>query len=127
MAKRPTKPPPENKPFGDDFLEWMDSDQGQTSITAHDLVFDALDNASVDAGDRKIVWGDGTRLSIQQSAERIHAEHPDVPRDQVESHVVGWLENCVPEGYSESQLEELDRLTEEWLQEYTNTSHEARD
>jgi hypothetical protein len=38
-----------------------------------DLVFDALEHAAVDARQRKIVWADGKRLSIEQSAERIHA------------------------------------------------------
>ena len=57
--------------------------------------------------------------------ERIHADS-DVPRDLIETHVIGWLESCVPEGYSEQQLEELDRLTEQWLEDYARTSREAR-
>jgi hypothetical protein len=32
--------------------------------------------------------------------------------------VVGWLESFAPESYSERQLEELDRLAEEWLDDY---------
>ena len=75
----------------------MDSPEGQHSIEALDLVFDALEHAGVDAKRRKIVWDDGKRLSIEQSVERIHAAHPDVPRDQIESHVCGWLESCAPE------------------------------
>jgi hypothetical protein len=55
-------------------------------------VFDALEHAGVDARRRKIVWADGKRLSIEQSAERIHGGHPGVPRDLIETHVLGWLE-----------------------------------
>jgi hypothetical protein len=87
------------------FLEWMDAPGGQQSIAALDLVFDALVHAGVDARQRKIVWVDGERLSIEQSAERIHAEHPGVARDLIETHVLGWLESCVPESYSERELE----------------------
>jgi hypothetical protein len=49
-----------------------------------------------------------------------------VPRDLIEAHVLGWLEGCVPESYCESQLEELDRLIEPWLDDYEGTSRDAR-
>ena len=56
-----------------------------------DLVFDALEHAGVDARQRKIVWADGKRLSIEQSAERIHAGHPDVACDVIKLTCwVGW-------------------------------------
>ncbi len=88
-------------------------------------MFAALEHAGVDAGQRKIVWADGARLSIEQSAERIHAGHLGVPRDLIETHVLGWLESCVPESCSERQLEELDRLIEPWLDDYERTSRAA--
>src|SRR5271166_2068051 len=55
----------------------MDTPEGQQSIDALDLVFGALDHVDVDASQRKIVWTDGKRLSIEEAAERLHAEHPD--------------------------------------------------
>ena len=112
--------------FMDDFLEWMGSPEGQQSIEAHDMVFDALADADVDPKRRKIVWGDGQRLSIKQSAKRVHASHPDMSLDQIESHVVGWLESCAPEHYSESQMEELDRLIEPWLDDYHRASQNRK-
>lgn len=50
--------------------------------------------------------------------ERIHAENPDMPRDVIETHVFGWLENCAPESSSERQMEEFDRLMGPWLHDY---------
>jgi hypothetical protein len=126
MGKRRAKHPFEDNPVIDGFLEWMDAPGGQQSIAALDLVFNALVHAGVDARQRKIVWVDGERLSIEQSAERIHAEHPGVRRDLIETHVLGWLESCVPESYSERELEELDRLIEPWLDDYERTSRAAR-
>ena len=41
-----------------------------------------------------------------------------MPRDLIEIHVFGWLENCAPKSYSERQLEEFDRLMEPWLEDY---------
>ena len=49
--------------------------------------------------------------------------HPD----QRNSRVLGWLENCAPESYSERQLEELDRLIGPWLDDYERTSRAARE
>ncbi|HUN39279.1 MAG TPA: hypothetical protein VMU81_03210 [Acetobacteraceae bacterium] len=115
-----------HNPFIDGFLEWMDAPEGQQSIEASDLVFAALAHAGVDARQRKIIWADGKRLSIEQSAERMHAEHPGVLRDLIETHVLGWLESCAPESYSERQLEELDRLIEPWLDDYERTSRAGR-
>ena len=34
---------------------------------------------------RKIVWADGKRLSIEQSTDRIHARYPGVPRHLIET------------------------------------------
>ena len=89
--------------------------------------FGALEHAGVDARQRKIVWADGKRLSIEQSTDRIHAGHPGVPRHLIETHVLGWLENCAPESYSERQLEELDRLIGPWLDDYGRKSRTSRD
>ena len=126
MGKRRAKHPFEDNPVIDGFLEWMDAPEGQQSIEALDLMFAALQRAGVDANQRKIVWADGKRLSIEQSAERIHAEHPGVPRYLIETHVLGWIENCAPDSYSERQLEELDRLIEPWLYDYERTSRTGR-
>ena len=123
---RTKSPFEDDNPFIDGFLEWMEAPEGQQSIEASDLVFAALDRASVDPRQRKIVWADGKRLSIRQSAARIHAGHPGVARDLIETHVVGWLESCVPQPCSERQLEELDRLIEPWLDDYERTSRAGR-
>jgi hypothetical protein len=78
-----------------------------------------LQKADVDAKRRKIIWEDGQRLSITQSAERIHADHPDLSLDLIESKVVSWLQmEFAPETYSQDPLDELDRLTEKWVDDY---------
>ena len=126
MGKRRAKHPFEDNPVIGGFVEWMDAPEGQQSIEASDLVFAALAHADIDARQRKIVWADGERLSIGQSAARIHAGHPDMPRELIETHVVGWLESCAPESCSERQLEELDRLIEPWLDDYERRSPAGR-
>ena len=66
-----------------------------------------LGNARVDARRRKIIWADGERLSIERSAERIRAEHPDRPRELIAISLRSWFEHRVPEPGSERQINEL--------------------
>ena len=126
MGKRRAESAFKDNPVIDGFLEWMDAPEGQQSIEALDLVFYALQHASVDARQRMIVWADGKRISIEQSVARIHAGHPRVACELTETHLLGWLESCAPESCSEHQLEELDRLIEPWLDDYERTSRAAR-
>jgi hypothetical protein len=81
-------------------------------------VLDALADASVDPHDRLIIWGDGARLSIEDTARRIHAES-GMPLETIESHLIGWLEMTYePHGLTEQQLEEFELLIEQWITPY---------
>jgi hypothetical protein len=97
MGKRREPDIFDDNPLTEDFLEWMVSPDGQTAGEVSGLVFATLENASVDAKRRKVIWADGERLSIEQSAERIHAEHPDRPRELIEISLCSWFEHRVPE------------------------------
>ena len=81
-------------------------------------VLDALENASVDPRERKILWADGSRLSVEDTARRIHARS-GMPLERIESHVVGWLEMIYePHGLNEHQMEEFELLIEQWITPY---------
>ena len=81
-------------------------------------VLDVLERASVDARERRIVWHDGSRLSIEDAARKIHSES-GASLDMVQSHVVGWLEMTYePEGLDEDQMEEFEREIEVWIAPY---------
>ena len=84
-------------------------------------VLDALERASVDARERRIVWHDGTRLSIEDAARKIHSE-AGASLDMVQSHVVAWLEMFYePKGLDEDQMEEFEQLIELWIAPYDDT------
>lgn len=124
QRKQPEPELPESNPFVDGLLEWMDSPEGQLSIEAMDLVFVLLENVQVDANARKLIWADGERLSIDASVKRIHAKHPELPAELIEDKVISWLEmDYEPDGASQQQLDELDRLTEKWIDDH---NHERR-
>ena len=81
-------------------------------------VEDALAEASVDPRQRRILWPDGARLSIEDTARRIHSQS-GAPLDMVEHHVVGWLEMTYEsKDLDEEQMEEFERLIEEWIAPY---------
>lgn len=125
MGKRREKHPLEDNPFVDDFLEWMGSPEGQSDIEALDILWPLLEKTTIDAKKRKIIWQDGKRLSIMGSVRRIHKEYPDIAPDVIEEKIIGWLETFSPETYSEEQFEELDRLTDQWIDDHERQA-EAR-
>ena len=120
MSKRQQdKHPFEDNPFLDGFFDWMDSPEGERSSEVSDIVWMLLEKADVDAKNRKIIWEDGKRLSITESVQRIHADYQDFPLEMIEEHLIGWLEmEFAPPTYSQEQLDELDRLTEKWIDDH---------
>jgi len=116
-----------DNPFIDDFLEWMGSPDGQQSIEVNDILWEALKNVRLDAKQRKIIWPDAKRLDLDQSVRRIKKRYPKLPRDKVEDYLLYWIdEDHTPEGYSEAQLEELDRLTERWVADHLRQARTSK-
>jgi hypothetical protein len=75
-----------------------------------------LGKVDVDATHRKLVWEDGRRLSIDESVQRVLGDYPDFPVELIETHLIAWLEmEFTPKTYSQEQIDELDRLTEKWV------------
>ena len=112
--------------FIDDVLSYMNSPRGELSAEAREIVWGLLGRADVDAKNRQIIWNDGKRLSISASAQRIHDEHTDFPIDLIETHVICWLEmEFAPPTYTPEQLDELDRLTEAWVEDHERQAETA--
>lgn len=110
---------PQSNPFTDGFIEYVESPEGELSMQAMDLVVEYLQNVRVDANARKLLWTDGQRLSIDESVRRIHADHSDFSAELIENKVVSWLDGIyAPEGATQQQLDELDQLTEKWIDDH---------
>ena len=109
----------ENNPFIEGLFEYMDSPRGQLSDEVREITWPLLENVDVDAVNRKLLWDDGKRLSIDESVQRIHRQYLQFPVEMIETHLVSWLEmEFAPESYSQEQLDELDRLTETWIDDH---------
>ena len=109
----------ENNPFIEGLFEYMDSPRGQLADEVREVTWQMLETVDVDAADRKLIWEDGRRLSIDESVQRIYAECPEYPVDLIEGRLISWLEmEFTPKGYSQEQMDLMDRLTEEWVDDH---------
>jgi len=100
-------------------MEYMSSPRGQLSDEVREVTWQILEEVDVDAADRKLIWDDGKRLSIDESVQRIHREYPEYPVDLIEARLVAWIEmEFAPEAWTQDQMDELDRLTEEWVDDH---------
>lgn len=115
---KPIKLRKQQRTAGQDTIDRDPDDILQQSEQVLLEVLDALENASVDPLARKIVWADASRLSVEETVRRIHAQS-GMPRDGIESHVIGWLEMIYePQGLDEHQMEEFELLMEQWITPY---------
>ena len=116
-----------NKPFIEEFSDWVDSPEGELWIQLCDALEDLLKDVQLDAKQRQFIWSDADRLDIEQSVQRIHKQYPDYPREKIEEFLIDWIEmNYAPENYSQAQLDELDRLTERWVADHMRRAKIAK-
>ena len=116
-----------NKPFIEEFSDWVDSPEGGLWTEICDALEDLLKNVQVDAKQRQFIWPDANRLDLEQSVQRIHKQYPDFPCDKIEEFLIDWIEmGYAPENYSQTQLDELDRLTERWVADYIRNTKIAK-
>ena len=109
----------ENNPFIDGLFEYMDSPLGQLAGEVREVTWWLLEKVDVDAKRRKLIWEDGRRLSIDESVQRLHTLCPEYPVDLIEGRPISWLEvEFAPKSYSQELLDELDQLTEKWIDDY---------
>lgn len=115
---KPMKLRNKQRTAGEDPIDPDPDDLLQQSEQVLLKVLDALENTSVDPAERKIVWADASRLSVEETARRIHAQC-GMPLNRIESHVIGWLEMIYePQGLNEHQMDEFELLIEQWIAPY---------
>jgi arsenate reductase-like glutaredoxin family protein len=107
-----------NKDFMQSFEDWMDSEEGTQSMEALEYVQEMLTEAKVDIEEKKIIWTDEQRLTIEQSTEKI-MEHSGLEKYPILSHIIGWLQmSYEPEGLDEKQMEIFESRIESWTKKY---------
>jgi hypothetical protein len=117
MAKSRDKHSLEDNPFADGLLQWMDSPEGQRYIEVSDVLRALMKDVQLDAKDRRFVWPGAKRLTFDQSVSRIRKQHRNFAVAVVRRFLISRIEHYAPDDFSEEQLQELDRLANEWADE----------
>jgi hypothetical protein len=100
------------------FWSWPDSPEGALwdDMSATLEVF--LKDVVLDAKERKFLWPDTKRLDLDKSVRRINQKYPEFPEPNIKDFLIFWIRALyVPKGYSKSQMDELERLTERWVED----------
>jgi hypothetical protein len=119
----PPEPHLDDNPFLEGLFEHMNSPEGELYREVSDTLWPLLDALHVDAKRRQIIWPDGKRLNLDESVHHIQTDYPEFPRELIESRLISWLDaEYAPENYSPEQLDELDRLTEHWINDHHRRS-----
>jgi hypothetical protein len=119
MAKSRKHPahPLEDNPFVDGLLEWMDSPEGEEYVELSDVLWPAMKDVRLDANQRRFAWSGGVARSFDESASLLHSDHPEFALKDVRDFLISWIELHAPEGMSQQELDELDRLAKKWVRE----------
>jgi hypothetical protein len=111
----------------DHTIGWADEPKDELSDQVVDAVWTIPQEASLNARRRKISWADGQELTVNQSVNRIHADHPHFPPELSESHLLGWIEQVMVSPYdSEQQLDELNQLADKWIEAHDSKAAAAQ-
>jgi len=116
-----------NKPFIEEFSDWVDSPEGELWTELSDALENLLKGVRLDARQRQFIWPDAERLDLEQSVQRIHKQYPNFPHDKIEEFLIDWIDmGYAPENCSQAQLDELERLTERWVAEHMRRAKTAK-
>jgi hypothetical protein len=74
-----------------------------------------LQDVGLDAKERKFLWPDTGPLVLNKSVRRINQQYLDFPEDKITEFLIFWIQALYePEGYSDSQMDKLERFTDRW-------------
>jgi hypothetical protein len=97
------------------FWSWPDTPEGDLWFEMSDTLEVLLKDVGLDARERKFLWPDAGPLDLDKSVRRINQQYPDFPEDKITEFLIFWMQALyVPQGRSDSQMDELEMLTERW-------------
>jgi hypothetical protein len=80
-----------------------------------DDVNEALEGADVDTDDRRIIWKDGVRLTVDETANRIKKQS-NVDIEHIKRGILTWLEmEFVPADMNQKQMEIFEEKITNWI------------
>ena len=74
-----------------------------------------LMDVGLNARQRKFLWPMLGPLDLDQSVRHINQQYPDFPEESIKEFLIYWIQNDYqPKGYSDAQMDQLERLTARW-------------
>ncbi|WP_339136693.1 MAG: hypothetical protein WGN25_02240 [Candidatus Electrothrix sp. GW3-4] len=90
----------------------------EIAVNAMDAVDEALEGADIDLQAKKIIWNDGSRLTIEESAQRISMQSGE-DLIAITNHIINWLTmDFVPTGLTQKQMDSFEDKVDEWVESY---------
>jgi hypothetical protein len=109
----------DDNPFVEGLFALMDSDEGQKYMRLSDTLLGLMDKVRIDAQKRLFIWSDTRQIDIDQSIKYIHGRYPGFSYESIDDFLTEWLlSGYDPENYSQEQLDELDKLTQRWVDDH---------
>jgi hypothetical protein len=88
-----------------------------------DIVEEALKGSSINTDERLIIWPNGERLTVDQSAEKIKGEN-NLDNEVVKDCIMAWIEmDAQPESSNEKQEEIFVEDLQNWVNDYYSEKH----
>ena len=83
-----------------------------------DIVDEALKEAYINTDERLIIWPNGERLTVDQSAEKIKGEN-ELDNEVVKDCIMAWVEmDAQPENKNKKQEEIFVEEIQNWVKDY---------
>ncbi|WP_446011371.1 hypothetical protein [Candidatus Electrothrix sp.] len=102
----------------DQLLYETEAIAAEISANAMVAVDEALESADIDLQAKKIIWNDGSRLTIEESAQKI-ARQTGEDIVAITSHIISWLTmGFVPKGLTQKQMDSFENKVDEWVNSY---------
>lgn len=97
----------------------MDSAEGEQYMEVSATLAELLQNVQLDAQQRQFIWPNSKQRSLEQSVRYIRKQHPSFPAQIIADAMMSWVaQRCVPKDHSPHKSAELERLTEQWADDY---------
>ena len=91
-----------------------------------DIVDEALKAASINTDERLIIWPNGERLTVDQSAKKMKGEN-DLDNEMVKDGIMAWVEmDAQPEDKNKKQEEIFIKEIQNWVNEYYSGKTELK-
>ncbi len=83
-----------------------------------DIVDEALKEAYINTDERLIIWPNGERLTVDQSAEKIKGDN-DLDNEVVKDCIMAWVEmDAPPENKNKKQEDIFVEEIQNWVNDY---------